>query len=439
MPYSKDNIPNSIKELPSKAQDIFISAFNSAFEQYNDEEKATVTAWTAVKKVFKKKDGNWIKGCENYNYLISLSDNSNDNKLVEIMRTGEWKHPTYGELKITDETLENIIYNFNDKVRGIDIPIDLEHEVSQHKGEAAGWIKNLIKKGNKLLAEIEWTKLGEEKIKDKIYKYFSPEFKFNYTDNETGKVYKDVLFGGGLTNKPFIKRMNPVMLSENITTDFCEYTQTIKKEDGFIMNKELLKVLKLSESTSNEEMIKTINELMLTSEKVTELTKSLNDMTNANKELKESNESLMGDNEELKKQLSETTENKSTVEENNIKLSEKIKDIESKLLSAEWDKVSSVALSEGKLTQKMLPVYEKSFKANPEATKDMMKVLEPVVNLSENGSSKSNDDKSNTDLFNDEVTKYMSENKVDYNQAILEVEKNNPQLFRLFDNERRGV
>lgn len=433
MPYSKDNLPKNIKELPSKAQDIFIKAFNSAFEQYNgDEEKSNATAWAVVKKVFKKEDGNWVKACENYNYLIGLSENLNDNKLVEIMRTGEWKHPVYGELKITDETLENIIYNFNDKVRGTDIPIDLEHEVSQHKGEAAGWIKNLIKKGNKLLAEIEWTKLGQEKIKDKIYKYFSPEFKFNYQDNETGKVYKDVLFGGGLTNKPFIKRMNPVMLSDNMIADFCEYKQINKKEDNVNMNKELYKILQLSETATNDDMMNTIKSLIESSKKMSELTKTLEEMTTENKELKENYE-------EKEEELKTMKEKEEEVKEDNVKMSEKIKDIEAKLLHSDWEKVSSIALSEGKLTQKMLSVYEKSFKSNPEATKEMMKVLEPVVNLSEKGSSKSNDDKSNTDLFNDEVTKYMSENKVDYTQAIVAVEKNNPQLFKLFDNERRGV
>ena len=433
MPYSKSNLPKNIKELPSKAQDIFIKAFNSAFKQYNgDEEKSNATAWAAVKKVFKNEDGNWVKACENYNYLIGLSENPTDNKLVEIMRTGEWKHPVYGELKITEKTLENIIYNFNDKVRGIDIPIDLEHEASQHKGEAAGWIKNLIKKGNKLLAEIEWTKLGQEKIKDKIYKYFSPEFKFNYQDTETGKIYKDVLFGGGLTNKPFIKRMNPVMLSENIDTDFCEYIQTNKKEGNENMNKELYKLLQLSETATDDDMMNTITSLIESSKKLSELTKTLEEMTGRNKVLEKENK----EKEEELKELKETGE---VVKEDNVKMSEKIKDIEAKLLHSDWEKASSLALSEGKLTQKMLPVYEKSFKANPEATKEMMKVLEPVVNLSEKGSSKSNEDKSNIDLFNDEVTKYMSENKVDYTQAIVAVEKNNPQLFRLFDNERRGI
>ena len=198
------------------------------------------------------------------------------------------------------------------------------------------------------------------------------------------------------------------------------------------MNKELYKILQLSETATNDDMMNTIKSLIESSKKMSELTKTLEEMTTENKELKENYE-------EKEEELKTMKEKEEEVKEDNVKMSEKIKDIEAKLLHSDWEKVSSIALSEGKLTQKMLSVYEKSFKANPEATKEMMKVLEPVVNLSEKGSSKSNDDKSNTDLFNDEVTKYMSENKVDYTQAIVAVEKNNPQLFKLFDNERRGV
>lgn len=432
MPYTKKNMPEKIKKLPSKAQDIFISAFNSAFKQYNgDEEKSNATAWAAVKKMFKKDTmGNWVKACEGFNYMVSLAET--ENKLVEIMRTGKWKHPSYGDLEITENTIDNIIYNFNDNVRGVDISIDLEHGESSYKGEAAGWIKRLEKKNDRLLAEIDWTKLGKEKLKDKIYQYFSPEFKFVYQDAETGKVYNNVLFGGSLTNRPFIKKMNPVMLSEDINTNYCEYIQLNKKEDENNMNPELRKALKLDEKATEEQVIEAINKLNESNIKLDELNKSVESLSNDNKELKKENETLTT-------KLSEATKTKSTVEEDNIKLSERVKEIEAQLLDADWEKVSSIALSEGKLTQKMLPVYEKSFKADPTATKEMIKVLEPVIDLSEKGTSTGNDTKTNTQLFNDEVTKYMSENKVDYNQAIVAVERNNPQLFKLFDAERRGV
>ena len=54
MPYSKENPPDRIKDLPAGAQEIWISAYNSAHDQYNgDEARANATAWAAVKKKYK--------------------------------------------------------------------------------------------------------------------------------------------------------------------------------------------------------------------------------------------------------------------------------------------------------------------------------------------------------------------------------------------------
>ena len=61
MPYTVDNPPERIKNLPEHAQEIFISAFNSAITQYKgDEEKANATAWAAVKTKYEQdEEGNW--------------------------------------------------------------------------------------------------------------------------------------------------------------------------------------------------------------------------------------------------------------------------------------------------------------------------------------------------------------------------------------------
>lgn len=61
MPYAKDNLPDAVKRLPPHAQEIWLSAFNSAYEQYHgDEEKCNATAWAAVKTKYKQDDsGEW--------------------------------------------------------------------------------------------------------------------------------------------------------------------------------------------------------------------------------------------------------------------------------------------------------------------------------------------------------------------------------------------
>jgi cation transport regulator len=68
MPYAtNDELPASIRNnLPPHAQDIFRSAFNSAWVNYGQkdparrEEIAHRVAWAAVKKRYRKLQGTWV-------------------------------------------------------------------------------------------------------------------------------------------------------------------------------------------------------------------------------------------------------------------------------------------------------------------------------------------------------------------------------------------
>lgn len=66
MPYDKrGDLPDSVKDnLPAHAQDIYKEAFNSAWDEYHqEEERAHRVAWGAVKKAYHKNDqGDWVKG-----------------------------------------------------------------------------------------------------------------------------------------------------------------------------------------------------------------------------------------------------------------------------------------------------------------------------------------------------------------------------------------
>jgi len=62
MPYKTiKDLPSSVKDnLPKRAKEIFLEAFNHAFEQYKgDEVIAFKVAWSAVKKKYVKEDGKW--------------------------------------------------------------------------------------------------------------------------------------------------------------------------------------------------------------------------------------------------------------------------------------------------------------------------------------------------------------------------------------------
>ena len=64
MPYTTNaDLPDSVRNsLPEGAQTIFRKAFNAAYETYNgDETRAIRVAWAAVKKVYEKKDDEWVK------------------------------------------------------------------------------------------------------------------------------------------------------------------------------------------------------------------------------------------------------------------------------------------------------------------------------------------------------------------------------------------
>jgi cation transport regulator len=73
MPYEKlTALPDSVRNnLPKHAQEIYLAAFNNAWDEYRDpearrdeasrEEVAHKVAWAAVKQQYEKKGGKWCR------------------------------------------------------------------------------------------------------------------------------------------------------------------------------------------------------------------------------------------------------------------------------------------------------------------------------------------------------------------------------------------
>lgn len=62
MSYTLSKSPTQIKDLPKHAKEIWIAAYNSAYEQHDgDEGKSAKIAWAAVKNKYKKTDDKWAK------------------------------------------------------------------------------------------------------------------------------------------------------------------------------------------------------------------------------------------------------------------------------------------------------------------------------------------------------------------------------------------
>lgn len=67
MPYDKTSeLPDSVRDnLPDGAQEIYLKAFNSAWDEYSDRDDRDATAhkvaWSAVKQSYEKRDGAWVE------------------------------------------------------------------------------------------------------------------------------------------------------------------------------------------------------------------------------------------------------------------------------------------------------------------------------------------------------------------------------------------
>lgn len=179
MPYDKSNPPEKIKGLPEHAQEIWISAFNSAIKEYDgDEEKANATAWSAVKKsgYDKNKEGKWVKMSE---------DEPNFDK-VEIWEAGEYPQGVF-----TEADIDKIVANFDPGYH--EPPATLDHVQG---GPAYAWVEKIWRDGSKLMAKFKQVS-GELKnwVKEGKYKKRSIELWDNFEN--TGKlVLKAVTFLG---------------------------------------------------------------------------------------------------------------------------------------------------------------------------------------------------------------------------------------------------
>lgn len=158
-------------------------------------------------------------------YTTNL-DETNGLHWIQAMPLGEYEHPLHGKIKVTPERVQRFAANVKAKVRGTDLDIDYDHK--ERSGEAAGWVKDAEARPDGLWLAVEWTRDAYEKIKNKAYRYFSPEFVDTWTHPKTNQKYDDVLFGGGLTNRPFLKDILPINMSDVILTGGYMLKETAK-------------------------------------------------------------------------------------------------------------------------------------------------------------------------------------------------------------------
>jgi len=179
---------------------------------------------------------------------VNLSEETNL-QWVHALSVGNYKHPSYGTLDFTPERIQRFADSVKQRVRGIDPDIDYDHKRDSTKGNvAAGWVKDADVRQDGLWLLVEWTDQAKKEIKDKKYRYFSTEFVKEWV-NEKGEQFRDVVLGGGLTNRPFLKNLVPVNLNE------------LYDEENQMDRAELARVLGLSEDASDDDIKSKIQEL----------------------------------------------------------------------------------------------------------------------------------------------------------------------------------
>ncbi|WP_035625706.1 phage protease [Herminiimonas sp. CN] len=187
---------------------------------------------------------------------------------VTITRTGKFTDPRYGEFEISRPMLLTMVDNFNKRVFGQDVFIDVAHRPNE--GAAAKVLK-LSVEGDRLRALCEWTPLGLDAIQNKGYRYLSIEYHEHYKDNETGTDFGPVMMGAGLVVRPAIKRLDPIELSEaagdqGIPVLIHPELQTKLLQELHIMHKNALEKLK-AKLIAKKLAAGVVDSLMLAAEK----------------------------------------------------------------------------------------------------------------------------------------------------------------------------
>lgn len=125
---------------------------------------------------------------------------------------------------ITASDLESIVRNFKTKGTGT-VNVDYEHasEIPElAKGgavPASGWINSVtLEQGADgkplLMGVVEWTPTAKQLIENKEYRFFSPAIDWAATNKETGEPQGATLTSAALTNRPFLEKLPPLLMTE---------------------------------------------------------------------------------------------------------------------------------------------------------------------------------------------------------------------------------
>ena len=126
-----------------------------------------------------------------------------------------YDHPTYGEITFTEDDAVEMKQNFENNVLERKVAWNYAHKKDRAKGDkAAGWVQAVEVREDGAWVAVEPTETAAEEIKKGEWRYSSVERLPEWTHDSTGEKFKNVLFGGALTNYPFLKGVAPLNFSD---------------------------------------------------------------------------------------------------------------------------------------------------------------------------------------------------------------------------------
>lgn len=347
-----------------------------------------------------------------YADLRGIQFSEGNKSWIQAMPLGEYKHPIHGVIKFDEERSKRFADNVNNNVVGTALDIDYDHKA--YTGKAAGWVQQAESRGAAgLHLLIEWTPEAVQSIRNGEYRYFSPEYADAWTHPKSQKEFKDVLRGGGITNRPFLKDILPVNLSE---LSF----ENPSKEAG-VTPKELRESLGLPETATDDEVRAKLSELQpkppappappAPAPVVDEA--KLNELVAANPALKALTDLVTAQSQQIATLIETTKRNQ----------------VSTRLSEADRGKqVMSPAAKEA--MEKLL--LGESVADNAEAFLKLLAEGNAIVETGERGSGNP-EEIGLTDaekIWDERVAKAMSEQKIDYAAAAEQVAKADPKLFK---------
>lgn len=162
---------------------------------------------------------------------------------IKILPLGH-VHSQKGDFEVDDESVESIKKQF--KSRKLDLVIDYEHQTLKDvQAPAGGWIEDIYKGEDAVLAKVRWTDKAKEYIRNREYRYLSPVVMVRKKDRKAAAIHS-----AALTNTPAIDGMFALVNSIDITNH--------EEEDTQMDLKKLAALLGLPETATEEDAEKAL-------------------------------------------------------------------------------------------------------------------------------------------------------------------------------------